>query len=250
MTAMFFGHLRQQDRSLERRHQEVGDRLRLTGLHQLPSRLGLPEHEREPLLPCCKHRSQPRAKSLVHVAELGGQVAHRAAAHALALRAGASRTRLRKHRICAKPVALGVGEARLERALQERADDLVQDRVAEVFLAPEVVSRSYPFRLRSRAARRPARCSGSRGRPSAGALAATRSASRVVRPSLVSNWDLRVHNLSCTNQLVQNRTVPAAMRQAVGGRPRAAAMGTASPHAARQKRGAATRRAAITTPSG
>jgi hypothetical protein len=36
-------------------------------------------------------------------------------------------------------VAVGIGEARLERPLQERADDLVEDRVAEVFLASEVV---------------------------------------------------------------------------------------------------------------
>ena len=32
-----------------------------------------------------------------------------------------------------------IGEARLERALEERGDDLVEDRVAEVFLALEVV---------------------------------------------------------------------------------------------------------------
>jgi len=74
----------------------------------------------------------------VHVGELGGEVAERAAADAVA---GALRL---EHAIEKAPdlrerVPVRVGEARLERPLEERADDLIQDGVAEVFLALEVV---------------------------------------------------------------------------------------------------------------
>ena len=72
------------------------------------------------------------------VGQLGGKVPERAAADAVA-RALRLEEAIEKALDLGERVLVGVGEARLERALEERADDLIQDGVAEVFLALEVV---------------------------------------------------------------------------------------------------------------
>ena len=74
----------------------------------------------------------------MHVGQLGGEVAERAAADAIA-RALRLEEAIEKAPDLTERVPLGVGEARLERALEERTDDLIQNGVAEIFLALEVV---------------------------------------------------------------------------------------------------------------
>src|SRR5207244_1219828 len=82
------------------------------------SPLRLREGFHEPRVPRGKHRCQPFAKSLVHVRQLGGEIAHGAAAHALAIA-------LRLLETVEEAADLGerragrIGEARLQRALDE-----------------------------------------------------------------------------------------------------------------------------------
>ena len=92
----------------------------------------------EPRPPLDEDLGQSLAKPLVHVRQLGGQVAHGAAAHAVAPAlvledAVEERVDLRDR------VARGIGERGLEGALEEAPHHPVDDRVAQVFLALEVV---------------------------------------------------------------------------------------------------------------
>src|SRR5581483_8839295 len=96
------------------------------------------ERAREPRLPRREQRGEPCAEALVHVRQLGGEVAHHAAAHAVALA-------LRLHHAVQEAANLSqrrrarVGEAWLQRPIEEPVDNLVEDGVTEVFLALEVV---------------------------------------------------------------------------------------------------------------
>src|SRR5207237_9219431 len=85
-----------------------------------------------------QQRGEAAAECRVHVGELRSQIAERAAPDAIAgalelEKAIEEATDLRER------LPLGVGEAGLERALEKRADDLIDDGVAQVFLALEVV---------------------------------------------------------------------------------------------------------------
>src|SRR6185295_19408183 len=81
---------------------------------------------------------EPGAKPLVHVGQLGGQIAKETATHAVTF----------VQRVPDAPEeapdliqsrALRIFEARLDPARDEQLDDAIEDRVAEVFLASEVV---------------------------------------------------------------------------------------------------------------
>ena len=74
----------------------------------------------------------------MHVRQLRGQVAQRAAAHAVALALRLEHA-VEEAADLRERAAGRVREARIERALDERGDELVEDRVPELFLALEVV---------------------------------------------------------------------------------------------------------------
>src|SRR6185295_9233611 len=130
--------LRQQDAALQPRHQELRRRLRPARRSHLATCLGLAQSCGQTEPPLHKHRSQPLAKSFVHVAELAGEVAPEAPADAIGLSLRLEHP-VQEAEDLPQALGDGVGEARLQRALDEAADELVEDREAEVFLAPEVV---------------------------------------------------------------------------------------------------------------
>ena len=74
----------------------------------------------------------------MHVAQLGGEVAHGAPADALAPPLGLEHV-VEEAADLAHPGGVGLDETGLERALLELGHELIEDRVAEVFLAAEVI---------------------------------------------------------------------------------------------------------------
>src|SRR5205085_1871561 len=82
------------------------------------TRLGLAQRPGQARPPSCKHRSEPRAKSFVDVAQLTGQVAHEAAADAIGPSLGLQHA-VQEAVDLLQTSALGVREARLQRALHE-----------------------------------------------------------------------------------------------------------------------------------
>ena len=96
------------------------------------------ERAHQTVAPCDEDGGQPRAKPLVHVGQLRRQVPERAPADAIASALGVQHP-IEEAPDLAERVSFDICEARLERALEELADELVENRVSEFFLALEVV---------------------------------------------------------------------------------------------------------------
>ncbi len=82
--------------------------------------------------------AQLLAEALVHVGELGGEIAHRAAAHAVALPLRVEHAIEERVELVDR-IGVRVREGGPEAPLDEGAPDPIDDRVAEIFLALEVV---------------------------------------------------------------------------------------------------------------
>ena len=116
-------------RFMGRRHEEVGEARRLALRLQAPVGLRLPKGLGHPLAPHGENLGQPLAKPLVHVRQLGGEVAHGAAAHAVPLALGLEHP-VEEGADLGNGVPVGIGEGRVESALDEVPDQPLDDGVA------------------------------------------------------------------------------------------------------------------------
>ena len=92
----------------------------------------------QPRTPAQEDPRQPLAESLVHIGQLGGEIAHRTAPDTLALPLVFQQP-IEKVVDLRDGISLGIRECRLERALGEAVDEPVDDGEAQLLLAPEVV---------------------------------------------------------------------------------------------------------------
>src|SRR5439155_17523012 len=106
--------LRHQDRAIERRDDELGGRGRYATRGDLVT--GPPFRERlgEPGSPEREDLRQPRAEPLMDVGELRGEVAHRAAPHAIAVPLRLEEP-VEEAADLRQPVGVGIREAWIER---------------------------------------------------------------------------------------------------------------------------------------
>src|SRR6185503_10914573 len=132
------GDLAQQNSAFESSHEELrhprGVRVRAEPAALLAS----PDRLREMVAVDVEDAGELLAEPLVHVGELGCEIAHRATAHAVALPLRVEHA-VEEGVELAHRIGVRIREGRSETALDEGAPDPIDDRVAQVFLALEVV---------------------------------------------------------------------------------------------------------------
>jgi hypothetical protein len=161
----------------------------------------------------------------VHIGQLGGEIAHRAAPDTLALPLVLEQP-IEKHVDLLDGISLGIRECRLERALREAVDESIHDGEAELLLAPEVVVKiafadpAFPQHIvERRAVVAPQINEPGRGVqdlvPCGRTLGTPRLAHRALR--LGHMWEPRTCcSMIFTNRLVQKYPIGFAVRQYIG----------------------------------
>src|SRR6185436_1857618 len=132
------GHLRHQDGALEGRHHEARRAGRIE-VRAEPARLAAAlQRGRQHHPPSLENVGQPLPEALVNVGQLAGEIAHGAAAHAVALALDLEQP-IQERAHLVERIGGGIDEGRLQGALQEALHHAIDDGEPKVFLAAEVV---------------------------------------------------------------------------------------------------------------
>src|SRR5262249_23716671 len=130
--------LRHQDGALERGHQELRHDLDTAIVPHISSSLSIPEGERQSLTPHREDSGETSTKTFVDVGHLRSEIAERTAADAGTLPLRLDHT-VEEAADLGNRMAVRIRKAGIECPLHEGGDDVVEDGVAQVFLALEVV---------------------------------------------------------------------------------------------------------------